>query len=224
MAQFKRNEIASDAKWPRVVDWDLGGNRDCRRHEDCTRLAGDGRAKIARGLFGMIVLLGVLIPAGCDFPKIPIRHVRWGKMYVTKEGSRPRPGSNDAFSGVDWIAGHGTPILEIRMPDGKLLGTDRVRRDTLMPHVRSGRAIAEANGDVTVNYSYGSVWFMFGVEGVPERIKLDSYGAHDGSAAASPAFRQAGSQTLLTLPVSEKELKDMFGAPTEDIVGGIATL
>lgn len=155
----------------------------------------------------------VILIAGCSF-EVPVRQIYWGKVSVSKEGAKADKDGNYFFTSLDWQVSSNSPVLIVRMPDGKFLRTDEMRTESFAPYVASGVASLGKGWDVTVNYPRGRILVSLGDDGSAARMQLWHFGHGDASPSASPAFRPVTTDKLLVFPVSEKDLKKAFGEPS----------
>lgn len=138
---------------------------------------------------------------------------------MTKEGARAGQKSNELFSNLDWMVSSNTPVIAVRMPDGAFVRTDQIRKESFAPYLASGHAHVGEGWDITVNFPHGEALILFGEDGSLKRLQLWSRGDHgdqDGDAGGYPAIQAIESGKVLTLPVSERDLIEAFGKPTQD--------
>ena len=156
-----------------------------------------------------------MLLVGCSF-EVPVRLMSWGKLHVSKEGSRAGQGGNEPFWSLDWIASSNTPVIAVRMPDGKFLRTDEIRREFFSEYLKSGAAKAGGGWDLTLTYVNGEVRLAFDERGGLERIQIWNHARQAGQPMDGPAIRSPRSEKVLIFPLWERDLKEVFGEPTKD--------
>lgn len=166
-------------------------------------------------LDSLCVLVG-----GCRPFQVPCRVVSWGNMCVTKEGARSGRHTNERFTNLDWTRGSNTPAIAVRMPDGAFLRTDEMRKQTFDPYISAGYARAGEGGwDVVVHFPCAKVLILFAEDGSLKRLQVwsrDKHSYQNRSIGIAPAIQAIGSDKVLTFPLTEAELIEAFGKPTED--------
>ena len=85
-------------------------------------------------------------------------------MKVRQEGSRFNPESISSFSHLGYKPTEGTPVINVRMPDGEFIRTDQLSRDALKAYMENGMARWHQYGDgipvedgIAVKYSRGEM-------------------------------------------------------------------
>jgi hypothetical protein len=164
----------------------------------------------------LVLFVGFSVFFGCRLFEVPLRIVSWGGMSVTREGAFASQ-SGESFLNLDWQAGDdNTPIIAIRMPDGEYIRTDEFRRESLGKYLDSGIAEPVEGWDFAVQYSAATTLVLFDSHGALKRIQISVEKGRSGNAAQVPAIRAAGSDKILSFPLAEDELKEVFGNPSRD--------
>ncbi len=175
-----------------------------RRRNRVLLLAGCG--VLALGLSGCVVM--------------PEKRLCWNGLY-TEEVAK----SATSFWAISYTPKPGTPVITIRMPDGRFIPVNELNRNTLAPYFAAGTAfdydrrlnIAGGEGSILINLRGGGVFVHPDKHGNPKLVVVQSRHPYSPSDVQwKPAISTPDGNTILEFPLQEKELKDLLGKPTKD--------
>jgi hypothetical protein len=150
---------------------------------------------------------------------VGVRELQWNGLGTGEVLSvfNLYPKSITSFPQFYYTPKPGTPVITIRMPDGKFIPADNLNRDTLAPYFAAGTA-SQGDYAILISYSRGRVDVYLDEHGNPKLVIVDydSCHTHREIQGKPPAIATPDGETILEFPLREKELEDVFGKPTED--------
>ena len=146
------------------------------------------------------------------------RYLYWNGLFTTQEVLHTlNPKGITSFSRIHYTPEPGTPAITIRMPDGKFIPAPDLNRDTLAPYIAAGTA-DELTRIIYIQYSRGHVAVWPDKHGNPKQVDVEVTGAPTQGEVRekSPAISTPDGATVLEFPLQEKDLENLFGAPTRE--------
>ena len=147
------------------------------------------------------------------------RDLHWHGLYTGDEVSllNLNPKWITSFSEIYYTPEPGTPVITVRMPDGKFIPANELNRDTLAPYVAAGTA-SEYKDSISIRYSRGAVYVSLDEHGNLKQVHvyIDRGCTPSEIQGKPPAISTPDGTTVLEFPLREKELEDLLGKPTED--------
>ncbi len=145
------------------------------------------------------------------------RELRWNGLVTKQQGPAFWPKRITSFWSISYTPEPGTPIITIRMPDGRFIPANDLNRDTLAPYVAAGTA-DELTRIIYIQYSRGNVVVWPDKHGNPENVVVEVNRAPTQGQVREklPAISTPDGATVLEFPLQEEELEDLLGKPTKD--------
>jgi len=138
-------------------------------------------------------------------------------MNIRQEGSISYPERISSFSQLYYRPEEATPIITIRMPDGKFLRSDKLSTATLNVYVRNGLAYEDGK-DIIVKYRRGKMCIYLNDNGKMAMFIIDIHVlySYEDISGMPPAISIPDSEKILEFPLQEKDMKELFGRPTKE--------
>jgi hypothetical protein len=127
------------------------------------------------------------------------------------------PKTITSFRAIYYTPEPGSPVITIRMPDGKFIPANNLNRDTLAPYIAAGTT-SDYQTSIDIYYSRGIVNVSFDKHGNPKQVvvRVDRRSIHSEIQGEPPAISTPDGTAVLEFPLREKELKNLLGKPTDD--------
>ena len=166
--------------------------------------------------WGSLILIGLLpCLSGCFTVKV--RHLRWPGLRVRREGPLINIG-DIPFYIVYFDVKSDTVEFSVRMPDGHVLTSDQMTPQALAPYATpTDQLVREVHPSwsdhLIVEYENGSIRVRFD-ENRLKRVAIFVRQRWGMANESRPAIGNATGDKIFSMPVTERQLVELFGEPS----------